>query len=178
MSGLSERDLQWWVHGLIGVATLATSISETSPQKLFVNNRDTGRMTVCTWSRTRTSNCSCTYHSIKVRVQTSQTASGLKTTSTAYRAFPTIKVMLWENIFLCTQDRILAMSDMIAVAPAAVKLHSWAIKSVGRKGHAPRKVKLFINRPSLGFSEATDFPAVQEFDLSEADLEGKPLSLK
>jgi hypothetical protein len=59
-----------------------------------------------------------------------------------------------------------------------VKLHSWAIKSVGNKGHAPRKVRLFINRPSLGFSEAADFPAVQEFELSEADLEGKPLPLK
>lgn len=59
-----------------------------------------------------------------------------------------------------------------------MKLHSWAIKSVGNKGHAPRKVRLFINRPSLGFSEAADFPAVQEFELSEADLEGKPLPLK
>ncbi|EIE19587.1 DUF1000-domain-containing protein [Coccomyxa subellipsoidea C-169] len=60
----------------------------------------------------------------------------------------------------------------------AVKLHSWAIKSVGSKGHAPRKVRLFINRPSLGFSEAADFPAVQEFQLSEEDLEGKLLPLK
>lgn len=61
---------------------------------------------------------------------------------------------------------------------AAVKLHSWAIKSVGSKAHAPRKVRMFINRPSLGFSEASEFPAVQEFELSNSDLEGKPLPLK
>jgi len=69
---------------------------------------------------------------------------------------------------------ILTVSD----AAAAVRLSSWAIKSTGSKGHAPRKVKLFINKPSLGFSEAGDFPAAQEFMLSEADLEGKPLQLK
>ncbi|CAK0785733.1 hypothetical protein CVIRNUC_008944 [Coccomyxa viridis] len=60
----------------------------------------------------------------------------------------------------------------------AVKLSSWAIRSTGSKGHAPRKVKLFINKPSLGFSEAADFPAAQELTLSEADLEGKALPLK
>ena len=59
-----------------------------------------------------------------------------------------------------------------------MRLSSWAIKSTGSKEHAPRKVKLFINKPSLGFSEAADFPAAQEFELSEADLEGKPLQLK
>ena len=63
-------------------------------------------------------------------------------------------------------------------AAAAVRLSSWAIKGSGSKQHAPRKVKLFINRPSLGFSEAADFPAAQEFELSEADLEGNPLQLK
>ena len=62
--------------------------------------------------------------------------------------------------------------------PAAVKLQSWAIKASGCKGQAPRRCKLFVNRPSLGFSEAADFPAVQEFTLTEADLEGKPLLLK
>ena len=66
---------------------------------------------------------------------------------------------------------------MYSAAPA-VRLSSWAIKSNGSKQHAPRKVKLFINRPSLGFSEAADFPAAQEFMLSEADLEGNPLQLK
>ena len=61
---------------------------------------------------------------------------------------------------------------------AAVRLSSWAIKSSGSKPHAPRKVRLFINRPSLGFSEAADFPAAQEFELSEVDLEGNALQLK
>eukprot|EP00884_Botryococcus_braunii_P008134 jgi/Botrbrau1/17321/Bobra.0015s0069.1 len=60
----------------------------------------------------------------------------------------------------------------------AVKLTSLTLKAMGVGGQAPRKVKLFTNRPSLGFNEATSFPAVQEFTLSEADLEGKPLQLK
>lgn len=61
---------------------------------------------------------------------------------------------------------------------AAVKLQSLSIRSL-TDGQAPRKIKLFINRPSLGFSEASDFAAVQEFILTEADLKGeKPLQLK
>lgn len=61
---------------------------------------------------------------------------------------------------------------------AAVKLHSWAIKATDAEGRAPRRVKLFVNRPSMGFSEAADFPAVQEFTLEGSDLEGKALPLK
>ncbi len=61
---------------------------------------------------------------------------------------------------------------------AAVKLTSLTVKAVGVGGQAPRRVKLFTNRPNLGFNEATSFPASQEFILSEADLEGKPLQLK
>ena len=59
-----------------------------------------------------------------------------------------------------------------------MKLQSWAIKASGCGGQAPRRCKLFVNRPSLGFSEAADFPPQQEFTLTEADLEGKPLQLK
>ena len=44
---------------------------------------------------------------------------------------------------------------------AVVKLQSLAIKSAGAEGRAPRRVKLFINRASLGFSEAADFAPVQ-----------------
>ncbi|KAK9806283.1 hypothetical protein WJX72_008448 [[Myrmecia] bisecta] len=60
----------------------------------------------------------------------------------------------------------------------AVKLHSLVIKGAESKSHGPRRVKLFINKPSLGFADASDLPAVQEFELSEEDLEGKPLLLK
>ena len=42
-----------------------------------------------------------------------------------------------------------------------VKLQSLAIKSAGAEGRAPRRVKLFMNRASLGFSEAADFAPVQ-----------------
>lgn len=43
---------------------------------------------------------------------------------------------------------------------------------------APKRVKLFVNRPTIGFSEAADSAGVQEFDLTEADLEGQQLPLK
>ncbi|EFN56865.1 hypothetical protein CHLNCDRAFT_144492 [Chlorella variabilis] len=45
-------------------------------------------------------------------------------------------------------------------------------------GFAPKRVKLFVNRPTIGFSEAADSAGVQEFDLTEADLEGQQLPLK
>lgn len=62
---------------------------------------------------------------------------------------------------------------------AVVKLQSIAIKSSGAEGKAPRRVKVFINNASLGFSEAADFPPVQEFELSAAQVEeGQPLILK
>ena len=59
---------------------------------------------------------------------------------------------------------------------AAVKLHSLSIKASGPA--APRTVKLFTNRPSLGFSEAADFPPLQEFTLDEANLDGTAIQLK
>ena len=64
-------------------------------------------------------------------------------------------------------------------ARAAVKLHGLVIKSADTEGRAPRRIKLFTNRASMGFSEATDFPAVQQFELSEAEVsEGQNLQLK
>ncbi|KAK9789218.1 hypothetical protein WJX73_010513 [Symbiochloris irregularis] len=61
----------------------------------------------------------------------------------------------------------------------AVKLQGIVIKSVDTEGRAPRRIKLFTNRASLGFSEAADFTAVQEFELSEDDVkEGKLQQLK
>lgn len=62
---------------------------------------------------------------------------------------------------------------------AAVKLHSLMIKSADSKGKGPRTVKLFTNRPSLGFSEAAEDPPVQQFTLEDSALqEGATLTLK
>ena len=69
-------------------------------------------------------------------------------------------------------------STLVHACLAAVKLQSWAIKATDTDGRAPRRVKFFVNRPSLGFSDAADFPAVQEFTLEGSDLEGKALPLK
>jgi len=60
----------------------------------------------------------------------------------------------------------------------AVKLTSLVIKSTDAEGKGPKNIKLFKNNPSLGFSEAENQPAVQEFDLSEKDLEGQSLTLR
>lgn len=62
---------------------------------------------------------------------------------------------------------------------AVVKLQSIAVKSSGAEGRAPRRLKLFINNASLGFPEASDFPAVQELELTQAQVEeGLPIALK
>ena len=61
----------------------------------------------------------------------------------------------------------------------AVKLQGIVVKSVDKEGRAPGQVKLFTNRASLGFSEATDFPPVQQFDLTEEQVqEGKLQELR
>ena len=43
---------------------------------------------------------------------------------------------------------------------------------------APKRVKLFVNRPTMGFSEAADSAGLQEFDLGEKELAGEQLPLK
>lgn len=46
-------------------------------------------------------------------------------------------------------------------------------------GRAPKVVKLFTNRPSLGFSDVSDLAAQQEIELSAAQLEkGEPIQLR
>eukprot|EP00455_Lapot_gusevi_P033758 TRINITY_DN369_c0_g1_i1.p1 TRINITY_DN369_c0_g1~~TRINITY_DN369_c0_g1_i1.p1 ORF type:complete len:177 (-),score=55.99 TRINITY_DN369_c0_g1_i1:150-680(-) len=42
----------------------------------------------------------------------------------------------------------------------------------------PKNVKLFVNNANIGFAEAADEPAVQEFDLKPAHLDGSPLELR
>ncbi|PSC75971.1 PITH domain-containing protein [Micractinium conductrix] len=59
----------------------------------------------------------------------------------------------------------------------ACKLSGLVIKST-KEGQAPKRVKLFVNQPTIGFSEAADAAGVQEFDLSEEDLAGGQLQLK
>ena len=61
---------------------------------------------------------------------------------------------------------------------SAVKLTSISIKAPDADA-APRKVRIFVNRPSIGFSEAESDPAAAEFELSaEAAKEGTPQALK
>lgn len=39
-------------------------------------------------------------------------------------------------------------------------------------------MKIFANRHSMGFDQASEEPATQEFELNEAQLDGEPLQLK
>lgn len=59
----------------------------------------------------------------------------------------------------------------------ATKLRSIVV-SAADDGHAPKNIKLFTNKPTIGFSEAEDEKAVQEFDLSPGQVSGQPLTLK
>ena len=59
-----------------------------------------------------------------------------------------------------------------------VKLHSLLLKH-GEKEYAPAAAKLFVNRPNVGFDEASDECGTQALELDETDvLEGKPVALR
>lgn len=60
---------------------------------------------------------------------------------------------------------------------ASAKLRSILI-AAPNDDHAPKHVKLFANRATIGFSEAEEEGAVQTFELSEENLAGKPVPLK
>lgn len=60
----------------------------------------------------------------------------------------------------------------------AVKVSKVRIQSAADFEHAPKTVKLFINRPTIGFGEASDAPGDFCADLSRAQLEGEPLQLR
>lgn len=60
----------------------------------------------------------------------------------------------------------------------AVKLNSLVIKSSETKGKGPRSIRLFKNTPSIGFGEAENAPSIQDFVLTEKDLEGEALTLR
>lgn len=59
-----------------------------------------------------------------------------------------------------------------------VKLHSFSIRGpVDDSG--PRHVKLYSNRPSMGFSDTDTVPCAQEFTLTTTQLSGdQPIPLK
>lgn len=60
---------------------------------------------------------------------------------------------------------------------AAVKIHSICILGPD-DGSGPKLAKAFINSPTLGFSEADEYPAAQEFELTEENLQGEPVILR
>jgi hypothetical protein len=51
-----------------------------------------------------------------------------------------------------------------------------AIKGPAEEG--PKVIKLYVNKPHLGFSDVDSVPPAQEFTLGEGDLSGKQLALK
>lgn len=65
----------------------------------------------------------------------------------------------------------------VVVVVPAVKIHSLHILGP-EDGSGPKDVKLFINNPTLGFSEADEYPAVQDIELSKANLNGEPIILR
>jgi len=59
-----------------------------------------------------------------------------------------------------------------------IKVHSLILQH-GERDYAPSSLKLFVNRPNVGFDEAESEPGTQQLQLDEADvLEGKPIALK
>jgi len=59
-----------------------------------------------------------------------------------------------------------------------VKLHSVVLQHE-EKDFAPQSMKLFVNRPNIGFDEASDECGTQDLELEEETVvEGKPVSLK
>ncbi|EPT01805.1 hypothetical protein FOMPIDRAFT_100997 [Fomitopsis schrenkii] len=59
-----------------------------------------------------------------------------------------------------------------------VRIRSIAIQA-SNLAQAPRKIKLLINRPTIGFDDFSEGEAVQEFELTEEQLkEGKRIPLR
>lgn len=57
-----------------------------------------------------------------------------------------------------------------------VRLQSISITAPADQG--PKLVKLYVNRASMGFSDADSVPCAEQFTLTPAQLEGEPLTLK
>lgn len=59
-----------------------------------------------------------------------------------------------------------------------VRVSSIVIKSIACPDQAPKSIKLFVNRPTIGFGEAADVAGQQDFILGEKELQGEPIALK
>lgn len=47
------------------------------------------------------------------------------------------------------------------------------------EGSGPKKIKLFVNQPTIGFAEASDSAGVQDLDLNkDTVLKGTPITLR
>jgi hypothetical protein len=58
-----------------------------------------------------------------------------------------------------------------------VRIHSIAFRGP-KDGSGPKLVKLFINRPSFGFSDTDSVPYAQQLVLTDKELDGEPIALK
>lgn len=60
----------------------------------------------------------------------------------------------------------------------ATRLSGLVIKSADDTGKAPKFIKLFVNHPTIGFSEASDSAGLETFELNDGNLSGEPIPLK
>lgn len=59
-----------------------------------------------------------------------------------------------------------------------MRIHAIVVKAED-DGHAPKSVKLYVNRPHMGFSDTSSVPCAQELELTAAQLaKGDPIPLK
>ncbi|KAI8104810.1 hypothetical protein M9434_003362 [Picochlorum sp. BPE23] len=58
-----------------------------------------------------------------------------------------------------------------------VRISRICFKSTVNPGAAPKSIKFFINRPTIGFGEAVESPAVHSLTLTEETLQGDPIPL-
>ena len=73
---------------------------------------------------------------------------------------------------------MLTLTRFLSLVLTVIKVHSLILQH-GERDYAPSSLKLFVNRPNVGFDEAESEPGTQQLQLDEADvLEGKPIALK
>ena len=65
-----------------------------------------------------------------------------------------------------------------AVVCTAVRIAAIVIKSAAHPDQAPAKVRLFINRPTIGFGDAQDLACTQDLQLDSSTAEGQTIPLK
>lgn len=60
----------------------------------------------------------------------------------------------------------------------AVRISGIIIKSTAVPDQAPKLIKLFTNRPTIGFNEAESDPGIQSIEITEDQLKGNVIPLK